>query len=81
MVYCGNNRYDVRNQALGTRYQCFRKGVGVGLGLGYQRYDPIDEVDNLYCGNRNRLPQNYDNFGTRTQCLQKGVGVGRSRRQ
>lgn len=78
MVYCGNNRFQLRNQELGTRYQCFKKGIGVGKNLGRQRYEPIDAVDKIYCGNRNILPRNYDYIGSRVECLQRGVGVGRS---
>jgi hypothetical protein len=81
MVYCGNNRFELNGQQLGTNYQCFKKGIGVGNRLRRQRYEAIDPVDNIYCGNRVELPRYYDYIGTRVECLQKGVGVGRNLRR
>lgn len=80
-TYCGNNLYDLRtnsNARLGTRYECFKKGIGVGQTLPYKRYKSIDKTDKIYCGNKKKLPNGYDYLGTRNECLRKGVGVGRS---
>ena len=30
----------------------------------------------LYCGDKSKLPDDYDDFGSRRDCLRKGVGVG-----
>lgn len=86
-MYCGNNRLDERvtsgRAVIGTRYDCFRRGVGTGL---HQPpyddgpYDPIYQ-EKIYCGKSDQLPQGYDRFGSLSQCFQKGVGVGKSRQQ
>lgn len=82
LKYCGNNRYVLErpNVVLGTRYECFRKGVGVGRNLprpqNPERYSPIDR-ERIFCGKSRRLPPNYDMIGTRGECLRKGVGVGK----
>ena len=34
----------------------------------------------LYCGNREPLPEGYDDYDTRYNCLRKGVGVGLNQR-
>lgn len=77
-TYCGNNAYELENKRLGSRYDCFRKGVGVGLNLPIvpERYEPIDRY-RVYCGNARRLPEGYNIMGTRADCLRKGVGVGK----
>lgn len=80
-LYCGNNRKDPRlvngGAVIGTPYQCFRKGVGLGLSLPLSttEYEPIDNV-RIWCGNGTR-PDGYDQDGDRTRCLMKGVGVGK----
>lgn len=69
-------------QRIGTRYACFKKGVGVGSRMPRPEerdYEPIDER-RVYCGKKNRLPNGYDYMGNLVQCLQKGVGVGLYRR-
>lgn len=85
-MYCGNNArsLEIRKQGkkIGTRYTCFRRGVGIGLGLPYDpsyatRYVPIDKRK-VYCGKSDKLPQGYDMMGNNPMCMRKGVGVGRS---
>ena len=54
-MYCGNNRkYTGLTQGthtLGTRYKCFRRGVGIGRNLPVTNnsieYEPIDRRKNL----------------------------------
>ena len=84
-IYCGNNKLDTDvlsgKKVIGTRYSCMQKGIGYGLQLPYdykynQKYTPIDNI-NLYCGNKNILPSNYDFFGTLPFCIQKGIGIGK----
>jgi len=82
-VYCGSNRlYPQRTgHRLGSRYECFRKGIGVGLHLPddpeYKYpYQPVDERK-LYCGNAGILPFGYDLMGSPAMCLRRGVGVGK----
>lgn len=73
-IYCGNNKL-ISNRR-GNRYECFRKGVGVGLNKKeLEIYLPITK-SKIYCGNKD-LPTNYSKFGTPSECLQKGVGVGK----
>jgi hypothetical protein len=85
-LYCGNNRkYKklVNGQVrLGTVYECFKNGIGVGLNLPYDEnydgdYEPIDRV-RIYCGTKKTLPEDKDRFGTRTECHRNGVGLGKS---
>jgi len=85
-MYCGNNRRhpDLRagRKVIGNRYDCFRRGVGVGLSLPYDpsylnRYVPIDPRK-IYCGKSDRLPENYHILGSNPMCYTKGVGVGRT---
>ena len=78
-ISCSNNKY---RGAKGTRYDCFRKGVGIGLSQpvdkSYRnRYSPRDKRK-VYCGKARRLPQKYDIMGNLPMCLQKGVGVGKT---
>lgn len=87
-IYCGNNGRDEGllngTKVLGTRYQCFKKGIGKGLKepiLDYTpNYEPIDDYPKIFCGNGNVLPQNKDQFGTRQECLRKGFGVGQKQK-
>ena len=82
-MYCGNN---LRNKKLldgtyilGTRYECFRKGVGKGLSLPIDydndEYEPIDN-EKIYCGKSEMLPEKYDRMGNLPACFTKGIGVG-----
>jgi hypothetical protein len=84
-IYCGNNQLDPDlingNLILGSRYKCFKKGIGKGLNLPYdpkfaEDYLPIEDKK-LYCGQNEILPNGYNDFGNLSQCLQKGVGIGK----
>lgn len=83
-IYCGNNSRspELRNgKVIGTRYKCFKKGVGIGINQPYDpayksRFKPID-ARKIYCGEAVRLPIGYDIMGNNPMCLQKGVGVGK----
>jgi hypothetical protein len=85
-IYCGNNALDPRlldgTYIIGRRYDCLRKGVGIGL---HMPLDPAFSMpyaqivpDKIYCGNADVCPDEYDRLGTLHGCVQKGVGVGRS---
>lgn len=84
-MYCGNNKnfYGLKDgMSIGTRYNCFRKGIGVGKNLPVdmnytKKYSPIDERK-MYCGKSKTLPENYDIMGNNLMCFHKGVGVGKS---
>ncbi len=92
-LYCGNNALNGTGKPHGSRYDCFRVGIGKGRRLPYdpqytRGYRPIDNK-RIYCGNRhdtlaaanaNRDPNTpaYAIVGTSPMCLQKGVGVGKS---
>ena len=85
-MYCGNNRNDpdvvVGAKVLGTRYACFKKGIGIGLHLPFDPayavpYRPVDRA-RIYCGTENRTPIGYTRRGSPSLCLRKGVGVGKS---
>jgi len=77
-MYCGNNAYELENKRLGSRYECFRRGVGVGLNLPIDDtpYESIDRY-RVYCGNDRQLPEGYNVMGRRSECLRKGVGIGK----
>jgi hypothetical protein len=86
-IYCGNNLNDPKltngTHNIGTKYQCLRKGIGVGINLPYDPaysipYRPIDPRK-FYCGKSRRLPDGGGHFavGSPSKCLQKGVGIGK----
>lgn len=77
-IYCGNNYYKLEGKRLGSRYDCFRKGIGVGLNLRNIEYEPYEPIDRwaVWCG-KGRMPRGYNHVGTRSECLRKGVGVGK----
>ena len=83
-TYCGNNRLEpsVLNgtRRIGTRYECLKKGFGIGKTLPRMDglYEAIDERT-YYCGNANRLPNGYDLMGSPSICLRKGIGNGRTK--
>jgi len=78
-MYCGNNAYELENKRLGSRFECFRRGVGVGLNLPVVEELPYEAIDRyrVYCGNGRTLPEGYNVMGRRSECLRKGVGVGK----
>lgn len=82
-VYCGDSLilpddYDV----MGTRNQCLKKGIGVGMGMSDQQVNeiiakpPRVQTERLYCGNNEALSEGYTRFGTNYECMKIGVGVG-----
>ena len=84
-IYCGNNQLNSGlvngTSRIGTRYQCLRKGIGLGRSLPYDKdydgpFQPIDPTK-IYCGNENNLPPGYDRLGNNATCLQKGVAIGK----
>jgi hypothetical protein len=84
-IYCGNNRLNRflidNSKTLGTRYKCLKIGIQKGKSLPIDNdytgpYDPIDDTK-IYCGNSNRLKNEYDRFGNLAECLQKGIGIGK----
>lgn len=87
-MYCGSNRRhpDVMSgrRTIGSRYDCFRRGFGVGINQpadpNYRlAYVPVDPRK-VYCGKQNRLPANYDLMGSPNLCFRKGVGVGKAQK-
>jgi hypothetical protein len=75
MVYCGNNLFKNPTRE-DYRYECFRKGVGVGLNkrlVDRGPYEPIEEPNDIHCGKESD-PDGRD--GSNLECLIKGVGVG-----
>lgn len=78
-IYCGlEEKLDDENyDRIGTRYECLRKGIGVGLykirkkKKSSKKYRP----DGSYCGNKTQLPRGYTHFGSPYSCLRKGIGV------
>lgn len=85
-MYCGNNRNNPAvvsgEKKIGTRYECFKTGIGVGIHLPFDksytvRYVPINPTS-VYCGTARRKPREYDRMGTNPECLRKGVGVGKA---
>ena len=84
-MYCGNNRLNKRlrnyRAYLGTPYQCFRRGIGIGRELPrddafLDDYHPIYPV-RIYCGKKSILPLGYDRIGSLYDCHRKGIAVGK----
>lgn len=85
-TYCGNNALHPGlasgDLVIGNRYQCLKKGIGVGLNIrpvdpDYDGpYKPIDTTKR-YCGLQDKIPPGYDSFGTNGECLRLGVGIGK----
>lgn len=84
-IYCGSDLLvpDDYDQ-MGTRVQCLKKGIGIGMAMPNAQRDAIinrpptliGPRPNVYCGNDNVLPPNYTSLGNPYQCLRKGVGAG-----
>jgi len=84
-LYCGNNRRHSTlrdgTARIGTRYECLKKGIGVGINLPYdpefhRRFVPID-ARKIWCGVDDELPASYSILGSRGMCFTKGVGMGK----
>jgi hypothetical protein len=83
--YCGNNakapEIVSRRKRIGTAYECFRRGVGVGKNLPAEEgeYEAIYSP-NIFCGKKFGPEQKkkYERMGSPSECLRKGVGVGKS---
>ena len=85
-MYCGNNAKDPGllsgQKVLGTSYECFRRGVGVGKNLPRAElevdYEAIHK-NRIFCGKKfgPEREGKYDRMGTPSECLRKGVGVGK----
>jgi hypothetical protein len=83
--YCGLSILPQTYDRYGTRFECMKKGVGVGMMVmneKIQNNQPIPErkikknPKKKYCGTDLMLPDNYTQYGNRYECLKKGVGVG-----
>jgi hypothetical protein len=87
-IYCGNNlnaqQLTSGTHTLGTKYECLRKGIGVGSHLPYDEnfsgaYMPVDNRK-YYCGKAEEIPAGYDEMGSPSICIVKGVGIGKAQR-
>jgi hypothetical protein len=88
MIYCGNNKLhpDLENgtRRLGTRSECFRKGLKNGLALPVDElftkpYEPINK-EKKYCGDEEKMPYGFDRLGGLHECYLKGVGTGKRKK-
>lgn len=83
-IYCGNNAMNDGLQKgkvkIGTRYECFKNGIGIGLNLPKMKEKKYIAIDKrkIYCGKEIRLPKGYDIMGSNYMCHTKGIGVGRA---
>lgn len=93
-IYCGSNECNNDNipsgyDSCGTRNQCMKRGVGIGIysmspeerKFKRDNATELDEDrDKVYCGDKdcdeNNIPDGYDMCGTPHTCMKKGVGVG-----
>jgi hypothetical protein len=84
-IYCGTSRDLPRGyNKKGSRKGCLSKGVGIGIMLERKAkqegktkiFNKSPGGEKTYCGNKNRLPDEYDRFGNLAECLRKGVGTG-----
>jgi len=81
-IYCGNNRNNgkllSRQEVIGDRYKCLRKGIGIGLNLpvdnDYVNYEPIVINEPINCS---KSEKDGIKNGTITECLRKGIGIGK----
>jgi hypothetical protein len=88
-IYCGNNGNAPGllsgRETLGTRYDCLRKGIGVGRKLPYNPDNYANAFARLdpripYCGNSANLPNGYNHMGSLRECYESGIGVGMAQR-
>jgi hypothetical protein len=83
-LYCGDSdRLPEDYDRVGSLPQCLKKGIGIGMSLpdSYRdeyldRPPKLPPTERLYCGSKDELPVEYDDFDTRPNCLRRGVGVG-----
>lgn len=76
-IYCGNNILNADTK--GTRYQCLKKGIGIGMNSDdFELYLSKNKTRNkIYCGNSSELPPDYNRFGSTIECISRGFGVGK----
>lgn len=83
--YCGLSILPQSYDRYGTRFECMKKGVGVGMMVMSQKIEnnepipkrkPKKNTKRKYCGTSLMLPDNYTEYANRYECLKKGVGVG-----
>lgn len=76
-IYCGNNI--LNSDTKGTRYQCLKKGIRIGMTTDdFELYLSQNKTNNkFYCGNSPELPINYNRFGSTVECISRGFGVGK----
>ena len=86
-MYCGlSDTLPEGYTFFGTRSECLKTGIGVGLGMmPSQREESKIRMENkedeedkpkLYCGLSDDLPDGYDDFGSTYDCMKKGIGTG-----
>lgn len=84
-IYCGSDLLVPEDyDQMGTRFQCMKKGIGIGMAMPNAQRDAIinrpptviGPRPNVFCGNGDVLPPNYTSLGNPYQCLRKGVGAG-----
>ncbi len=87
-IYCGNNSLhpdlEDGSRRLGTRSECFRKGLKNGLSLPVDEiftkpYEPINK-EKKYCGDDEKMPDGFDRVGGLHECYLKGVGTGKRKK-
>lgn len=82
LLYCGDDMLLPEFYTdFGTRNQCLKKGVGIGMVIPDKRRihmvnkPQTKPKSTLYCGD-GELPANYTGYDTRNGCLKRGVGIG-----
>lgn len=87
-IYCGNNSLhpdlEDGSRRLGSRAECFRKGLKNGLALPVDElftkpYEPINK-EKKYCGDDEKMPYGFDRMGGLHECYLKGVGTGKRKK-
>lgn len=73
-MYCGDN---LLRDNKGTRYSCFKKGIGIGQRIeNLEVYLSETSHQKIYCGNK-IIPLVNTRFGKLSECLRKGIGIGK----